>query len=38
MEKNRTDRNRSVEFLRIISMFMILMLHSNGHGGGIKPL
>ena len=26
-------RNPNIEYLRIISMFMILMLHSNGHGG-----
>lgn len=27
-------RNPKIEWLRIMSMFMVLMLHSIGHGGG----
>ena len=31
----KTRRNPNIELLRIVSMFMVLMLHANGHGGVI---
>lgn len=30
-----SERNHRIDLLRIVSMCMILMLHANGHGGGI---
>lgn len=33
---NEMERNPNIEFLRLIAMFMVLMLHALGHGGVLK--
>lgn len=36
MELGKPQRNYGIDLLRIVSMFMIVLLHSLGHGGALK--
>ena len=35
-EKGKKSRNNGIDILKIMSMFMVLILHLLGHGGIIR--